>query len=102
MPDRNLPNEADLRGFVSGVLSDLCKERGVAVPEGDAALFGAPGALLDSMGLVGFIAELEARTEETYGVPVVLADERAMSRNHSPFRTVSTLAAHLATVIAAA
>jgi acyl carrier protein len=54
-------------------------------------LFGHDG-LLDSIGLVGAIAEIELRVREQFGGSLVLADERAMSQTRSPFRTVGSLA----------
>ena len=54
-------------------------------------LFGGPGGI-DSISLVRIIAEVERAASEKYGRPVVLADERAMSRRNSPYRTVGTIA----------
>lgn len=48
-------------------------------------------AVLDSMGLVTLIVDVEQRLEEEYGIVLVLADERAMSQKHSPFRSVRSL-----------
>jgi hypothetical protein len=53
-------------------------------------LFGG-GGLLDSIGLVTFIVEVEERLEDEFDVSVVLADEKAMSRRTSPFSRVSYL-----------
>lgn len=52
-------------------------------------------AVLDSMGLVTLIVDVEQRLEEDYGVVLVLADERAMSQQHSPFRSVRSLADYI-------
>lgn len=48
-------------------------------------------AVLDSMGLVTLIVDVEQRLEEDYNVVLVLADERALSQKHSPFRSVRSL-----------
>ena len=48
-------------------------------------------AVLDSMGLVTLIVEVEQLLEEEHDVIVVLADERAMSQKNSPFRSVRSL-----------
>jgi hypothetical protein len=53
-------------------------------------IFGG-GAPLDSLGLVNFLADLEYRLAEQFGREIVLASERAMSRQSSPFRDVSAL-----------
>jgi acyl carrier protein len=54
-------------------------------------LFGGTEGI-DSLALVQIVAELERAAEKRFGKRVVLADERAMSRRTSPFRTVGTLA----------
>ena len=57
-------------------------------------IFGGESPL-DSLGLVNFLADLEYRLAEDFGREVVLASERAMSRQRSPFRDVDTLAGYL-------
>jgi acyl carrier protein len=57
----------------------------------DTFLIGQ-GAVLDSMGLVTAILEIEQRLAAEHDVTVVLADERAMSQKNSPFRSVRSLA----------
>ena len=54
-------------------------------------LFGGNG-LFDSFGLVSLIVEVEQDLTEKAGVAITIADERAMSQRHSPFRTVASLA----------
>jgi len=54
-------------------------------------LFG-PGGELDSLGLVNLIVLLEEKISDEFGVEIVLTDQRAMSQQHSPFRTVQVLA----------
>jgi acyl carrier protein len=64
----------------------------------DTIIFGANG-LLDSMGLVTFITDLEDRIEEEFGTALILTDERAMSQRKSPFKTVSFLGQYVNTLI---
>lgn len=61
-------------------------------------LFGGDG-LLDSIGLVSFIVEVEERLEDEFDVSVVLADEKAMSRRTSPFARISYLADYILEVV---
>ena len=56
----------------------------------DLRLFGRD-ALLDSLGLVTVLVSFEAAINDRFETQIVLADERAMSMERSPFRTVSTL-----------
>jgi acyl carrier protein len=65
----------------------------------DTRLIGRE-AVLDSMGLVNLIIEVEQRLEEEYDIAVVLADERAMSQKNSPFRSIQTLADYICQVAA--
>ena len=60
----------------------------------DAGLYG-PGGVLDSLGLVRFIVEIEAAVEDQFGAAVILANDRAMSQKRSPFLTVGTLASYI-------
>lgn len=86
----------NISSIVFEVVGSLGQELGNAaltVPTPETRLFGSDG--LDSIALVTLIADLEDKLAETLGRPVVLADERAMSRFHSPFRTVGTLIAHV-------
>lgn len=53
------------------------------------------GAVLDSLGLVTLIVDLEQRIEDEFGASLTLANERAMSQVNSPFRSVGSLAEHV-------
>jgi acyl carrier protein len=64
----------------------------------DTTLVGGNGAL-DSVGLVNLIVATEQRIEEDFGIPISLADERAMSQEKSPFRTVDTLVNYIALLL---
>lgn len=55
-----------------------------------AVLFGS-GATIDSMALVSFIVAVEEQILDDLGLALTLADEKAMSMEHSPFRTLATL-----------
>ena len=59
--------------------------------DSDTRLVG-PGSVLDSLGLVTLIVAVEQAIQEELDVAVSLADEKALSRTRSPFRTIGTLA----------
>ena len=60
-------------------------------------------AVLDSLGVVQLIVEVEQRVEQAHGISVTLANDKAMSQRNSPFRTVGVLAEHVvATALEAA
>ncbi len=63
----------------------------IAVDAGEnAPLYGNAG-VLDSLGLVSLVAAVEEGVQMQFGATITLADERAVSRRESPFRTVGTL-----------
>lgn len=57
----------------------------------DTPLFGTDGSL-DSVGLVSLVVAVEQAIEDELGVSVSLADEKALSQRHSPYRTIGSLA----------
>ena len=56
-------------------------------------LYGEEGTL-DSLALTSLVISVEQRITDELGTTVTLADERAMSRSRSAFRTVGTFADH--------
>ena len=56
----------------------------------DTVLFGSSGKL-DSLGLVNLIVTTEEKIEDEFDISITLADERAMSKSDSPFKTVESL-----------
>lgn len=82
----------DVAGEMNETLS-----RSIDVAQGEGApLFGSDG-VLDSLGLVSFIVAVEQALDESLGVGVTLADERAVSQRVSPFRTIGTLVDYVMT-----
>ena len=57
------------------------------------------GSVLDSLGLVNLIVNIEERLNEDLGIEVTIADERALSQKKSPFRTVGRLSEYLGLLI---
>ncbi len=56
-------------------------------------------SVLDSLGLVTLIVDIEDRLRSHHGISVTLADDRAMSRTKSPFRTVQSLAEYTNSIL---
>jgi acyl carrier protein len=61
---------------------------------GDEVLIG-PGAKLDSLAFVSLILEIEALVDAQLGITLELVNDRALSQEHSPFRTLGTLVAYV-------
>lgn len=96
--DRRVPTKDAVTGIVIAALkknlefSRVNRDSSATVLEPvreDAVVFGMGG--LDSIGLINLIVDLEADLSDGPGLSVILADEKAMSRSSSPFRTVATL-----------
>jgi D-alanine--poly(phosphoribitol) ligase subunit 2 len=91
----------ELVGLVLKLLKEHFEESGekVDLNEGEMTkLFGGDG-LLNSLGLVSFIVALEESLEDEFGISVLLADEKAMSRRTSPFSRVSYLVDYIQELI---
>ena len=56
-------------------------------------------SVLDSMHLVSLIVTIEREVEDTFGVALTLADERALSMKESPFRSIQSLADYIGILI---
>lgn len=80
--------------LVKSVVQELSGELGYdsfADANPDTPLYGEATGI-DSLALVSIVAELERAAEAAFKKRVLLADERAMSRRSSPYRTLGTLA----------
>lgn len=66
----------------------------------DMPLIG-DNAVVTSMALVSFVADVESTLEDEYDLTVTLVSEQSLSRKHSPFRTVETLADYIVELIEA-
>jgi acyl carrier protein len=58
-------------------------------------------AVLDSHGLVSVILDVEQTVNATTGAAISITDERAMSQQRSPFRTVGSLADYILAIVSA-
>ena len=56
-------------------------------------------SVLDSMHLVSLILAIEREVEDTFGMRVTLADERALSMKASPFRSIQSLADYIGSLV---
>ena len=68
------------------------------IKAGETRLLGSQ-SVLDSMHLVSLIVTIEREVEDAFGVALTLADERALSMNASPFRSIQSLADYIGILI---
>jgi len=62
----------------------------------DSELYGHKD-LLDSFELVNFIVLVEEKIQERLSKTITLTDDKALSQDYSPFRTVGTLVDYIDT-----
>ena|SRR5919197_67390 len=67
----------------------------------ESRLLGSHSAL-NSLQLVSLIIGIEREVEDTFGVALTLADERALSMKESPFRTIESLANYIGVLVSEA
>ena len=54
---------------------------------------------LDSLALVNLVVAVEQNIEDEFNITIALADDRAMSLENSPFRSVNSLADYIETLL---
>jgi acyl carrier protein len=87
----------DAYDIVLASLREVFEQNGTPPPAQlteDTVLVG-DAAVLDSLGVVQLIVEVEQRVEQGHGISVTLANDKAMSQKNSPFRTIGVLADHV-------
>lgn len=92
-----MPEAAEIESLIYEAIDELNAQRepGRQVAKSaETVLFGR-GSALDSLDLVNLIVGVEEKLADRYGAALTLADEQAMSRQRSPFRTVATLAEYV-------
>jgi acyl carrier protein len=72
---------------------------GSAIPAREDTVLLGEGGAVDSLGLVRLIMTVERQIEDDLGVQLSLTDEKAMSQRNSPFRSVGSLTAYIATCL---
>lgn len=82
--------------IVTACLKDGLEQAGTPIEQinEDTVIVG-PSAVLDSIGVVSLIVDIEQRLQMDHDIAVTLANEKAMSQKNSPFRTVGVLSNHI-------
>lgn len=101
MSVERVPQKSEIAGAVVAGVQEVLAQRGADIPDitPDTRLVGR-SAVLDSLGLVTLIVDLEQRLETDFGVSLSLANERAMSQTKSPFRSVESLTDYVCELLA--
>jgi acyl carrier protein len=87
--------------IVIASLREVLEQAEEEVPDGmgESTVIVGNSAILDSLGVVSLIVEVEGRLEMDHEISVTLASDRAMSQRSSPFRTVGVMADYMCSVI---
>lgn len=84
----------NLASLIMEAVKDVGEEQDVEIPtslDDETKLFGQQG-LFDSLGLVSLVVAVEQAIADKFGSNISLADEKAMSQKHSPYRSIGSLA----------
>ncbi len=99
-------SEATTRAAVLGIILEALENLNAELDEGQRVeigpttpLFG-PDAQLDSLSLVSVIVDVETALTLKWNAPISLTDDRAMSREISPFDDVGTLTDYVMELLA--
>ena len=99
-------SEATTRAAVLGIILEALENLNQELDEGQRVeigpatpLFG-PDAQLDSLSLVSVIVDVETALTLKWNAPISLTDDRAMSREISPFDDVATLTDYVLELLA--
>ncbi len=82
-----------IEGLIIEILHELAEEekfKSFLEANTDTPLYGG-SSLLESIDLVGLLADLEDAVADEFDIDIIIADERAMSQRISPFRSVRSL-----------
>ena len=80
------------------IIGEMEEKSELLNPTEDLRLFGGHG-VLDSIGIVMLITEIEEQMMDVLNISITLADDRAMSQKTSPFRSVKTLVKYITVLI---
>ncbi len=74
-------------------------EDGAKLDRGAETVLYGPGATTDSITLVSLIVAVEESIRREFGLSVTLANEKAMSMERSPFRTLDSMIGYVLDVV---
>lgn len=95
MDKKSVTNLVLLR--LNEILSEISKQKVIDIPktlDETTRLIGKK-AVLDSLSLVNLIISVEQEINDKYGLSITIADDRAMSMEKSPFRSVGSLSDYI-------
>jgi acyl carrier protein len=95
-------DRSDVLNLVCATVSEFAAQMPAGAPatvDESTRLFGAKG-FLDSLNLVSVVLDVEQQVNDRYDLSISLADDRAVSQERSPFRSVASLTDYIVTLAA--
>jgi acyl carrier protein len=86
-----MPTLETLKLILHRCIGELAEQTGQTYDIKDDSPLMGPDSAVDSLGLVMIVTAFEAAVNDQFDAAIVLANEQAMSRRHSPFRSVAAL-----------
>jgi acyl carrier protein len=86
-----MPTLEALKVMLHRCIGELAEQTGQIYDIKDDSPLLGPDSAVDSLGLVMIVTAFEAAVNDQFDAAIVLANEQAMSRRHSPFRSVAAL-----------
>ena len=75
------------------------KEEKFKIPKSlDTVIYGED-SILDSLGIIHFIVSIEENIKEIFNKDIILADEKILNQNESPFQSVQSLNEYISSLI---
>lgn len=74
---------------------DQQSSKGRKLGKSPSTILLGKGGTLDSLEILNLIIAIEQSLEEEFSVRLTLVNEKAMSPEHSPFRTIGTLTEYI-------
>ena len=90
--------EQKIRNIIIEGLKEVIEED-IEHIDSDIVIFGQSGCLLDSMGLVALIVNVEEKIENEFGFHVILTNDKALSKTKNPFRTITFMTKYIEQLI---
>lgn len=75
------------------------KKNNIKLEKNENTVLMGSGSKLDSLGIVNFIVSVEEKIEDEFETSILLADEKAMSGEESPFSNVSVLTNYISNLL---
>lgn len=80
-----------LKAMLFESIKEYVENTGIDLQADEETRLVGQSASVDSLGLVAILANFEAQINDRFDSAIVLASEKAMSMQRSPFRSVASL-----------